>query len=131
MVRLCLTRNTDPAISPPRSAIQHRSRSGWKRFTGIGRGPSPPHQALVLEASQDAAEIPGVERQRAANDGGGEVRSICDFVQDANLCQREPGLEVPLAKNADPLGIEAVEPPHGCDGRSLLETRHDDFSPRP
>lgn len=69
-------------------------------------------QALVLEASEDAAEVAGVEVERAAQVGDVDL-AVAEVVQDAGVGERVLGLEKALAKDADAAGVETVEGAHG------------------
>src|SRR5947208_3064640 len=108
-----LTRKTLPRRSPPRSAIQQRSRAAskfsTKSATRVERGVLSPaaageaqvdlapvgarsparHQAAAFEAPQDAAQVAGVEAELGPDEAGRGAPALGDLVQHAHLDERQ------------------------------------------
>jgi hypothetical protein len=86
-----------------------------QRLAPVGRSGHAREQPVALEALQDAAEIAGIELQRAAKLGGGRVVALREFEQHAGFGKREAAVQQSLLQRADRAGIEAAEAADGAD----------------
>src|SRR3954470_16829065 len=73
------------------------------------------HQALALQALQQAAEVAEVDVEFGAELAGRTFAALADLVEHARLGQRERQAEVARLQHADAARIEAVEAPHRVD----------------
>src|ERR1700724_230648 len=76
---------------------------------GIARRGFSLDQAAFLEIAQHAAEIPGIEIERAADLGRGRGAAAGDFVKHPRLGERIGAVEKSFAQHADLPRVEAVE----------------------
>src|SRR6185312_4138083 len=83
----------------------------------VVRGALAGDEPLLLEAGEEAAEVAGVEAERAAQVGGVGGAVAAELEEDAGLGQRMGGGEQSVAQRADASGVEAVE---GADGLDLV-----------
>src|SRR5580704_10711825 len=66
-------------------------------------------QAALLKIAQDAAQIAGIEVERAADIACGERATAGDLVEHARLAERVGAVEKGFAQHADLPRVEAVE----------------------
>ena len=98
-----------------------RARSATDGSAGRRSAKSCADQAALLEIAQHAAEIAGVEIERAADVARGGASPLRDLVEHARLGQRVGAVELGLAQHADLPRVEAVEAAHR--GDALLASR--------
>ena len=78
-------------------------------------------QVVRLEATQDAGQIAGVDRQRLREVGCRDRGSgMGKLIERSNLGERIRAVVETLAQHADPLRVEAVETAHRVDMRVEL-----------
>ena len=79
-------------------------------FRGFAR-----NQAASFEIAQHAAQISGIEVERAADILGGHRLAVGDLVKHPHLAEGVRTVEVSLAQDADLARVEPVEAPYGAD----------------
>src|ERR1700722_17681486 len=79
-------------------------------------------QAAFLEIAQHAAEITGIEIERAAHLGRGRGAAAGDLVKHPRLAERVGAVEKGFAQYADLPRVEAVEAADR--GNALADGRH-------
>ncbi len=79
-------------------------------------------EPALLEAAQDAAQIPGVDAEVATQLGGRRVHAVRELVQHARLREGERTAGEAFTQHADLARVEAVEATHGVD--AAIEVRH-------
>src|SRR5208282_3418091 len=114
-----------------RTLLQRRKRLAAARrqrqmaLPGIAGGNAASDQSALFEVAQHAAQISGIEVERAADATGRRRMAAGDLVKHARLAKRIGAVEIGLAQHAEPPRVEAVEPAHGGDPLpALLACRH-------
>ena len=72
-------------------------------------------QPALFEASECAAQIAGVEVERAADVGCGRRAAFENLVEDACFGERIGAAQISLAQHAELARVEAIEPAHPGD----------------
>ena len=111
------SRPSSAATSRARARVERRERRASARASAAAgsaaRRPATASAATSrrrLEPAQDAAQIAGVEAEVAAELGRRSTRrGWRQLVEHAHLGQREIGVEIVVAEDADLAGVEAVE----------------------
>jgi len=65
----------------------------------------------LFQARQDAAQVPGIKAQFAAQPGGRHLVTLPKLKQDASIGERVRAVQEALAQNADLPGEKAIELP--------------------
>src|ERR1700684_1272068 len=92
---------------------------------GVARRDFSFDQAMFLEIAQHAAEIAGIEIERAADLGRGRGAAAGDLVKHPRLAERIGAAEKGFAQHADLPRVEAVEAAHRGDAWvALADGRH-------
>src|SRR5580704_19279031 len=78
-------------------------------FPGVARRGFTFDQSAFLEIAQHAAEIPGIEIERAADLGRGRGAAAGDLIKHPRLGERIGAAEKGFAQHADLPRVEAVE----------------------
>ena len=92
---------------------------------GVARGNLAADQSAFLEIAQHAAQIAGIEIERAADLGRGRRAAAGDLVQHARLGERIGAVEKSFAQHADLPRVEAVEAADRGDALvALADGRH-------
>src|SRR5208282_2281803 len=114
-----------------RTLLQRRKRLAAPRrqrqmaLPGIADGNAASDQSALFEVAQHAAQISGIEIERAADAAGRRRTAAGDLVKHARLAERIGAVEIGLAQHAEPPRVEAVEPAHGVDPLlAFLSYRH-------
>src|SRR5580704_6836752 len=98
-----------------RPALQRRISGAAARrerqmaLPGVARRDFAPDQSAFLEIAQHAAEIAGIEIERAADLGRGRGAARGDLVKHPRLGERIGAIEKGFAQHADLPRVEAVE----------------------
>src|SRR5258708_36545255 len=93
---------------------------------GIARRGFAFDQAALLEVAQHAAQIAGIEIERAADLGRGRRAAAGDLVKHPRLAERIGAVEKSFAQYADLPRVEAVEAADRGDALvALPDGRHD------
>ncbi len=72
-------------------------------------------QPTLFEIAQQAAEIAGVEIERASNVASGEPIALRQLVEHPHFAERIGAVEIGFPQDADLARIEAVEAADCCD----------------
>src|SRR5271155_3763769 len=97
-------------------------RIALRRFTA--------DQGTLFEITQHAAQITGIEVQRAADLGRGARAAVADLVENPRFAERVGAVEKILAQHADLPRVKAVEAADGGDAAFMLASGHAEASPR-
>ena len=115
-----------------RAAFQRRVSGAAARrerqmaLPGVARRNFAADQAAFLEIAQHAAQIAGIEIERAADLGRGRGAAAGDLVKHPRLGERIGAVEKGLAQHADLPRVEAVEAADRGDALvALAGGRHD------
>src|SRR5580658_2232730 len=87
-------------------------------------------QGALFKITQHAAQITGIEIQRAADLGRGARVAVADLVEHARFAKRVGAVEEILAQHADLPRVKPVEAAHGGDAAVMLASGHAQASPR-
>src|SRR5262249_59425751 len=90
-------------------------RQREQTLPAVGRRGGLDHEAAVVEAAQDAAEIAVIETERAGERGRCRLVAGGELVQHARFRQRIGAVQEAVLQDADLLGVKAVETANGAD----------------
>ncbi len=90
----------------------------------VGRRRLAHDEAAPLEIAQYAAQIAGVEIERAADPARRHRAALRDLVKEARLAERIGAVEIGFAQHADLARVEAVEAAHRGDAALQVLSGH-------
>ena len=105
-------------LGPPLQWCERLSAGRRQRnmtLSGVAGGDLPLDQSALFEILQHAAQIAGVEIERADNLDRGRRAALGNLVEQARLAERIGAVEIGLAQHAELPRVEAVEAAHRGD----------------
>src|SRR5262249_19618603 len=86
-------------------------------------GRLPRDIAAHFKATQDAAQVAGIEAKVLGNLGRGRLVAMDDLIEDARLGERELALVDTFLQQPDALGVETIESPDRGDALGKSQIR--------